>query len=651
MKKLLVFASIGLGVVIVLLVAAVIILPTVVPTETYRDRLVAEVKSATGRDLRIDGPIHVSVIPRLAIEAEKISLSNAPGAQAKEMLTLGKLQAALQLFPLLRGTVVVDKFILVDPVITFEVDKQGHGNWMMGGTGPAAPGASATPAAGGGGGMGAINSLRLGDVRMENGTIGYLDQRTGEHTVVDQITMDVSFPDFNSPLKVDGTVRYKDVPITLKMNVGKTSDFLTASGTPVEMSVKSSLVDFDFKGKGSASVTSGTIDLKGPSLRKLSAWTGGALPAQGAGFGPFSVTGKLAFEGEVIKFTDADIAMDAIKGKGDVSIDASGPKRVIKGDLTLAALDVNPYLGPETSGAVGGSGAAASGWSDAPIDVSGLKAADVDFKLTANAIQFRKIHIERASITAHDVNGKLELDLTDLAAYQGSGKATVTIDGSGSEPVIGASVNVTGVQMQPMLRDLMNVDRLTGRGNFENSLTARGRSERAMIGTLNGKGSLNVADGEITGLDLLKLLNTAASVVGSAASALTGGGSGTTKFAHLTMSYTIAAGILHNNDLKLDSPGLQAEGAGTVDLPKRQIDYKVTPKVVGLSVPVDIRGPLDNPSYFPDLAGIVKGGVGGAIDTLKSVIPGQGGGSGGSKPGGGSGGGGGIGGAINNLFK
>jgi AsmA protein len=118
-------------------------------------------------------------------------------------------------------------------------------------------------------------------------------------------------------------------------------------------------------------------------------------------------------------------------------------------------------------------------------------------------------------------------------------------------------------------------------------------------------------------------------------------------------------GIMKNPDLVLDSPNLKAEGAGTVDLPTRTVDYKVTPKVAGLGVPVLIKGPWDNLSYLPDLAGILKGGVGGAADivkggaggvtnTLKGIVPGAGGSSSGSgtsggaapKSGSGSGGGG-----------
>jgi len=650
MRKLLIRVGIGLGIVVVLLVAAVIIVPLVVPAETYRDQLVAQVKSATGRDLRIDGPMHVSVLPRLAIEAEKLALSNAPGAQAKEMMTLGKLQAVVELMPLIHGQVVVDKFVMVDPVIDLEVDKQGRGNWITGSPAQPAP-AAPSAAAPSGGGLGILDSLRLGQVTLQNGTLNYLDQRNGHRTVVDKINMTVSFPDLDAPLKVSGSVQYKSVPLQVDIDAGKTRDFLTAAGTPVSFSAASSMINFSFKGNASTAQTTGTIDLKVPSLRKLSGWLDAGLPAQGPGFGPFAIAGKLSLRGEDLEFTNADISLDAINGKGQIAVNGSGPRPAIKGDLTIATLDLNPYLGPGAAGSASGGGAGGghgeTGWSDAPIDMSELKAADVDFKLSANAIQFKKIHIDRSAVTAHLVNGKLDLNLTDLTAYQGSGKADVVVDASGTEPALAVTVNVTNVQVQALMRDTIGFERLTGKGNLELSVASRGRSERTLIGALNGKGSLNVANGEITGLDLLKLLNTAASAVGSAVtSVLSGGSSGTTPFSHLTGSYTIAAGIVHNNDLRLESPGLQAEGAGTVDLPHRTIDYKVTPKVVGLGVPVIVRGPWDNPSYLPDLAGIVKGGVGGAIDTLKGALPVPGGGGG--KPSGGSGSGSGI---LNGIFK
>src|SRR5262249_50574391 len=97
MKKLL----IGLAVVIVLLVGAVVAAPFLIPVDTVKAKLVEQVKSATGRDLRIDGPLKLSFLPAVGIEASQVSFSNAPGGQAKDMASLGKLQLDLKLMPLI----------------------------------------------------------------------------------------------------------------------------------------------------------------------------------------------------------------------------------------------------------------------------------------------------------------------------------------------------------------------------------------------------------------------------------------------------------------------------------------------------------------------------------------------------------------------
>ena len=64
---------------------------------------------------------------------------------------------------------------------------------------------------------------------------------------------------------------------------------------------------------------------------------------------------------------------------------------------------------------------------------------------------------------------------------------------------------------------------------------------------------------------------------------------------------------------------LRLSGAGTSDLPARQVNYRIEPKVVanlkgqggdaaarGITVPVIVEGPWHDLSYKPDLAGMLK---------------------------------------------
>jgi len=68
-------------------------------------------------------------------------------------------------------------------------------------------------------------------------------------------------------------------------------------------------------------------------------------------------------------------------------------------------------------------------------------------------------------------------------------------------------------------------------------------------------------------------------------------------------------------------------GGGTVDLPHRTVDFKLTPKVANaISVPILVKGPWDNLSYRPDVTGIVgdpskliQGGAKGIGDSIKSA--------------------------------
>lgn len=637
MKKLL----IGVAVLIVLVIIAAIAIPFFIPVDTYKGQLVAAVKRSTGRDLAVNGKVSFSLLPSLALEANDVAFSNPPGAESPQMVKLAKLEVALKFLPVLSGRVEVDKLVLVDPVIALEVDKQGRPNWQFAqvASAPSQAQPAPSPAASSSSGGGTLSGLSLGDVRLENGQISYLDRRTGETVRLDQIAMKLSLPDLDSPLAADGSAIYRNEKLALSVAIANPRAFLEGKGSAAQLGLDSKPIAFGFKGNVAASTPAkfdGAIELKIPSLRGLAQWAGNPLNAPGTGFGLFVLTGKVNYSGNKIDFTEASLTLDQINAKGEVLVDAGGARPAIKGKLDVDKLDANPYLPPETSGkaasapassggAAGGGGAggggAASGWSDQPIDVSPLKTADVDFALSANSLLYRKIAVGKSALGLHLKDGRLEADLTELALYQGSGKGKVVVDGSGAVPAIEAQFNLSQVQMEPLLKDAISLDRLTGAGAFDMAVTGKGRSEREIIGALNGKGDLNLANGKIKGVNLVGMVKNIATAFQTSSS------SQETDFASLSGTWTMQNGVLHNNDLQLKSADVPMTGAGTVDLPQRRVDYKVTPRIAGaVAVPVIVKGPWDDLSYQPDLAGLVgdpakllQSGAGSVGDTVKSA--------------------------------
>src|SRR5579862_8078266 len=124
-KKLL----IGIGSLIFALVVIALVAPFLIPTDTYRNQLVALVNQATGRTLTIAGPVRLSFLPQIEVEANDVSLSNAPGAVSPDMMKLKQLQVRLRFLPLLHGAVELGRFVLNQPEISLEVDKNGRPNW------------------------------------------------------------------------------------------------------------------------------------------------------------------------------------------------------------------------------------------------------------------------------------------------------------------------------------------------------------------------------------------------------------------------------------------------------------------------------------------------------------------------------------------
>jgi AsmA protein len=647
MKKII----IAVAVVVVLVIGAAVAVPFFVPLETYKAKLAEQVKAATGRELRLEGPVRFALFPSLQLEAEKVAFANAPGAAAKDMASLGRLQVQLKLMPLLLGEVAIDRFVLVDPVINLEIDKQGRANWQFD-QAQFGQARAAEPARSGGtpGGGASMQQIRLGDIRLVNGQVSYADQRTGQKHELNAINMAVKLPSLDDPLAADGAVTWRGKAITLKLGIAKPRELVAGKASAVTAKVASEPVNFEYQGtvtNAQPARVEGDIDLAVPSIRKLAEWTGNTLPPVGAGpsLGPLAIKGKLALAGPKIAFTQAAIAIDAIKSKGEFMADTSGAKPYAKGQLDIEKLDLNPYL-PEAVPGQGGQAAVQqqpaakpAGWSDDPIDLAGLRAANADFALSVGSLQVRRIQVGRSAVKLALKDGRLTVDLTELALYQGAGTGHVVLDGAGAVPALESSFQLAKIQVEPLLKDAAAFERLSGTGSLDLAVTGRGRSQRELVGALNGKGAINFADGAVKGINL-------GAMVRNLTSAFTGGASNEpqkTDFSELTGTYTIANGVLKNTDLQMKAPLFRIEGAGTVDLPKRTVDYRVTPKAVasiqgqggaadlaGISVPVIVQGPWDSISYKPDLAALLKVDPSKMLDAVKgavpSIVPGLGGG-------------------------
>jgi AsmA protein len=643
----------AIGVLIIVLIGSALVGPYLVPVNGLRQKIADDARKRTGHDITINGPIRWSVFPHLRLEAGDVTMENVPNGVAKNMATLSKLAIDLEVLPLLSGDVILDRLVLIDPVINLEIDQQGRSNWDFDEKDkpkpakkkPSGQPAQARPAAADEDDSLEFDQLRLDDIRLENGAITYLDRRTNVTKSVQAINAKVKLPSLDTPLASEGSLVWNGKKLEMSLGVENPRALMAGTESAFSVRLTGDPVTAGFKGTAALSPSlklTGDVDLQIPSVRDLAAWTGKPITPSGTTLGPLAVTGKLAMAGSVVSFSQATLQLDDIKAGGDISFDSSGIRPLLKGKLAIDRLDLGPYTrattraapAPETAAPAAAPAPAAAAapvrksgdWNDAPINFAELKLADLDLALSMTSLQAEKIAIGKSIATIELKDGKLTALLQEMALYQGTGTGRIAIDSGDAVPTLQLDFKLDHVAARPFLDDAIGLDLVSGTAAFDVALTGQGKSERELISSLDGKGTIAVADGALQGINLPGLARN----IGSPAPDAASGAGQKTDFAALSGTFTMTNGIIKNEDLNLKSSLIQAGGAGTVDLPQRQIDYRVTPTLVagagkpgGLTVPVLIRGPLDHPSYKPDLAGIQQEGGGNPLKQLKALLGGK----------------------------
>jgi AsmA protein len=162
--------AIGLGAVLVLLAVAATAFVVTFDANQYKSLAVGWMQKERQRTLAIDGPIDLSVFPRLAVKVSKVRLSER--ARADEFASIDEAALSLQWLPLLRRQFVVDSVSArgVRAVITRDAQGQRNIDDLLN-----PPGQGGSPSAGGGAPM----RFEVGAVQLEDARLALRDAQAG----------------------------------------------------------------------------------------------------------------------------------------------------------------------------------------------------------------------------------------------------------------------------------------------------------------------------------------------------------------------------------------------------------------------------------------------------------------------------------------
>lgn len=413
MKKI----GIGLLAVIVLLVAVVLVAPSFVDWNVYKDRIAVEVRKAIGRELSIDGDISLVLLPAPALSVENVRLANAPDGSEPTMVTLDSLQVRIAVPPLLQGRLQVNQITLVKPTILIEVLPDGRGNWVFG---AGAPSPSAPPTSGGAESL--PSQVTLESVTIKDGTVIYRDAVAGREERITGLNAEIAADSLRGPFGVDGKAVVRGIATEFEISSGRLPDE-GASPLAVMLRLTGPDTQLNFNGAVSShpdgTSLRGRIKAAGKDLAAvIQTLGGGAAPALLAK--PFALEADLALNDTRIAATDVSFRQGDLSIEGAVRIapgTSPGTAIDVQINVTTQRIDLDKMLaegsGPEAVESTAtpapavtqapGDSSPATGGFTLPKDVSG------SVQLAVDALIYRGQVVRQVLVNAELANGRIKL--------------------------------------------------------------------------------------------------------------------------------------------------------------------------------------------------------------------------------------------------
>ena len=610
------------------IVAILIAIPYFVDLNDYKETISAAVKRYTGRQLTIEGDAKLSLIPSFRLELSDITLDNAAEAGSEPMVKVAQLEMEIAVFPLiLKREVHVEKFILKSPEINLFVSKNGHANWQFDhsavnrdfGAGDSDKKseniAKSTNA----------NQVLLGAVGIEDGILRYKDEQSGADIVLTEISNNIALEGLDKPLLLSGSAVWNNQTITGEIRLNSPSSLMKEKETELSAQISSELGFIEYMGtlrQAKTIATAGKLQIKTADSIKLAQWLGAEINTHITDPQSLSLTSVVDIKADSIQLVETNFILGKTAATGDVSVNLKSKVPYVKAKVAVDTLDLSPFFENRheekldtVRSSPDKSSLSSEGWSEELIAFDALKAVDADVELQVSKAHIPPIHMGKISAKLALKKGILTTSIQAMEFYEGEIKGQVILDASGNTPFIKKRMALHHVNVEPYLQDAVAFDRLSGALDATMDVEARGKSEKAIISSLKGKGNFFVADGKLKGVDLAKMVqNVASAFTGVKAESEEG-----TDFSELSGSVLINQGIVSNNDLLLKAPLVLLSGEGTANLPTKQLNYTVKPKVVGtlkgssqadelqgIQVPVRITGPFSKPKFTPDVGNIVK---------------------------------------------
>jgi AsmA protein len=625
------------GGIVALLGAVLLGVWLLVNPNAYKGRIAAAVQESTGRELKLQGDIKLSVIPWVALELGPASLGNPPGFSDEPFLTISHASVRVRLLPLLRQRLEVARVEVSGLDLRLLKNAAGRGNWQ-GAESERSPTKSDVDHTDAALGLESLANIRIdnGRVAFEGITVEKFNLETGSLAADRHIPVNLTFDANRAPageqlsLNAKFDLSQEAARTALRFSAVHVSGSLNrpGDGRPAHWDLSAPEIDLDateqtlaapafdlsYSGAhltGGAHATkiiddlsvTGSVNLAPLVLREIEPRLGFALPKtrDPKALSQLSATTDFTYDSNALALTHLQLRLDDTQIQGNLKL-LAGDTRTLQFDLAVDQIDLDRYRAPE--------GAAVAAPSASPAAATPpAKTLDASGTLTIKSAQFARLDLSNVRATVAAKDKVMHLFPVEAQVDGGRSSGDITLDGRGAT-TLSVDEQLTGIDMARLLANTGAKGRLSGRATLNLKATARGASVDAMLKTLTGHLDANLADGALEGIDVGYELSLAQSLIDKSA-APAGASTGHTPFQAFKLSSQITNGVAETHDLTIASQALKVAGQGSANLATKGIDFKLLASVVtaparNTDIPLKVTGTYANPTVRPDIEGLAK---------------------------------------------
>ncbi|MCL9782627.1 AsmA family protein [Vibrio sp. S4M6] len=671
MKKLLLFIS----AIIILIVIGLTALVTLVNPNQFKPLIVEQVKKQTGLELIIQGDIHWQFFPSIGLEMGKTELKNPKGFSNPDMFKVDNVGVSVSVLPLIDKKLEIGNVTLNGAQVDIETLKDGRKNIdallnknqasdaatttteaSKQSSGKTQPSASTTDE-----GKTATEkwTVNLAGVTIADANLQIRDQQTGSFTKLSNVDLTlsgfapeqwtkVSFSakgqNNQQTFSAQGSAEFKlsqdfsqyslrDIALTSTLsapdlNVEKLQLELNTFGYDEENNLSYALkgeasgLKFDLNGKGVLSVdyTLSTIALSGFTLD-------GQLQGKSLPQSPLklAMTSALSFDltKQHLSLVLQKLTANALEldGKADVTL-ANIPK--VRFSLHSPDINLDEWMPAGTTQNQAGKPAQSNAKSpsspqsppatvskEVEPDLSALKTLDVSGTISIDKFQMQNAKMQNVKANISVNRGIAKLNSFTSNLYGGSIKANGQLNAKSSPASYQVKAKVAGVKVQPLLKDVLNNDKIEGVGNINLDLHGKGLTPTGIKKGVAGTVDISFKDGAVNGINVAQLIRTSyAKIKGEPVEQSEGVQK--TDFSSMQATIKLANGVASTNNLSAKSPLLRVHGEGSANYVNETADVLIRTSIVGslkgqggqsidelkdVTIPVKITGSWSSPKY------------------------------------------------------